>query len=92
MVEFIDFLVDGFVKNVVGGSSSNSFQVGMLIFLVVIGLLMLAARIDLEYVLLILSPGIIGAAFAGVLPAATLGIIILFLGIILALVMLAFVK
>lgn len=91
MLSFLQQFVDAFMSNVIGGSNSSAIIMGVLFLITILVAILLAARLDLELALVIVSPAIIIASFAGLLPALSFGIIVFLLalfwsGIILALI------
>lgn len=91
MLGFLQEFTDAFLGNVIGGSNSNSVVMATLFLITILVAILLAARLDLELALIIVSPAIIIASFAGFLPTLSFGIIVLLLalfwaGIILALI------
>ena len=74
-----DGLVDGVLGNVIGGSTGTAIQMGMFILFMLLVVVLLAARLDFISAILIVSPGILVAAFGGALPSPVTGIIVLFL-------------
>lgn len=88
---FFDTLLTPIFANIIGGTATQAVTMGSLFLITILAVLLLSARIDLEYVFIIISPAIITASFAGLLPPLAFGIIVLliaifFAGIILALV------
>jgi hypothetical protein len=76
-----DLLTAGFLENVVGGTWAQAGLVGFLVLIVVIVAILLAARVGLEFALVIVSPAIIAASFAGVLPPLAFGVVVLLVGL-----------
>lgn len=91
MLEFMETFTDGVIGNIIGGTDTSAVIMAVLFLITILVAILLAARLELELALVIVSPAIIIASFAGLLPALSFGIIVLLLalfwtGIILALV------
>lgn len=86
---WIDAIIDPILGNVIGGSAAQAVLMGSLFLISILVVLLLAARIDLEIALLIVSPAIIVASFANLLPPLAFGVMVFlialfFAGIIMA--------
>jgi len=91
MLTFLQSFTDGFMGNIIGGTDTSAVVMGTLFLITILVAILLAARVELELALIIVSPAIIIASFAGLLPPLTFGLIVLILalfwvGIILALI------
>lgn len=89
MTWLMDFL-DPILGNIIGGTATQAVTMGSLFLITILVVLLLAARVELELALIIISPAVIVASFAGLLPPLAFGIVVLlialfFAGIILAL-------
>lgn len=92
MVDFIDTLVSGFLANVIGGSTSQTVEIGMIVLVLGLIMFMLASGLDFRLVIVIGAPAVIAAVFDGMFPAAGLGVIILLLGWLAAMLIFALIK
>lgn len=91
MLEFLSDFTNGFMGNIIGGPDSSAVIMGVLFLITILVAILLAARVELELAMVIVSPAIIIASFAGLLPPLSFGIIVLILavfwtGVILALI------
>lgn len=91
MLAFLENFTDGFMGNIIGGTAASATIMATLILITILVAILLAARLDLELALVMVSPAIIIASFAGLLPPLTFGIIVFLLalfwvGIIMALI------
>lgn len=91
MLGFLQQFSDLFMGNVIGGPDTSAVIMASLFLITILVAILLAARVELELAIIIVSPAIIIASFAGLLPPLSFGIIVLLLaifwsGIILALI------
>jgi hypothetical protein len=91
MLSFLEDLTGSVMGNIIGGSQSGAVLMSTLFLITILVAILLAARLDLELALVIVSPAIVVASFAGLLPPLSFGVIVLLLaifwsGIILALI------
>lgn len=92
MLEFLRSFSEGLTGNIVGGVGTQSVVMATLFLIVILVVLLLAARLELEVALMIVSPGILVASFAGLLPPLTFGVIVLCLALFWSGVIMAVVK
>lgn len=81
MFQVLTDFIDGTLGYLVGGGTSSSVLIGCLVLIICLVIVLLAARLGFEVSLIIVSPGIIVASFAGFLPPLSFGIIVLLLGL-----------
>lgn len=91
MLGFLEDFSQGVMGNIIGGTDSGAVIMASLFLITILVAILLAARVELELALVIVSPAIVIASFAGLLPPLSFGIIVLLLalfwsGIILALI------
>lgn len=80
-MSWINALMDPVLGNIFGGTAAQAVTMGSLFIITILVMLLLAARIDLEYAFIIVSPAIIVASFAGLLPPLAFGVIVLLLAL-----------
>lgn len=81
MFQVLTDFIDGVLGYLVGGGTSSSVLIGVLVLIICLVIVLLVARLGFEVSLIIVSPGIIVASFHGFLPALSFGIIVLLLGL-----------
>jgi len=89
-VSWFDSIIEPVLGNIVGGTAGQALLMGTLFLITILAVLLLAARIDLELALVLISPAVIVASFSGLIPPLAFGVIvfliaIFFAGIIMAL-------
>jgi len=92
MLEFLDLFTDGVTGNIIGGAGSNAVTMATLFLIALLVMVLLSARLGLEIALIIVSPAIIIASFAGLIPQLALGIIVLILALFWAGIILEMIK
>lgn len=92
MLEFLDLFTDGVVGNIVGGSNSSAVTMATLFLISLLVMVLLSARLGLEIALIIVSPAIIIASFAGLIPQLAFGVIVFILALFWAGIILAMIK
>lgn len=92
MVAFIDDLSGSVISNIVGGTQGDAFVMATLFLITILVAILLAARLQLELALVIVSPAIIIASFAGLLPPFGFGVIVLLLAIFWAGIIIALIR
>jgi len=88
-MSFLNSFMDPVLGNIIGGTAAQAITMGSLFLLTILVVLLLASRIDLELALIIISPAVIAASFAGLLPPLAFGVIVLLLGIFFAAIIMA---
>lgn len=86
---WLDSLMDPILGNIIGGTAGQAVLMGTLFVITILVVLLLAARIDLELALIIVSPAIIVASFSGLLPPLAFGVVVLLLALFFAGIILA---
>lgn len=81
MLEFMDVFTDGIIANIIGGTNASAVIMASLFLITILVAILLAARLDLELAMVIVSPAIIIASFAGLLPPLSFGVIVLLLAL-----------
>lgn len=81
MLGFLDEFIASVAGNVIGGTSSASIELTVLFIISILVTVLLAARLELDLALVIVSPGIILASYVGILPPLAFGVVVLLLGI-----------
>jgi hypothetical protein len=92
MLGFLESLTGLFMANIIGGPDGTSLMVATLFLITILVAILLAARLELELALVIVSPAIIIASFAGLIPPVGLGIAIVLLALFWAGIILAIIR
>lgn len=81
MIDAVGTFFDSIMGNIIGGSGSTPVWIASLIILMILVVVLLAARVGFDVAMIIVAPGIIIASFAGLLPPISFGIIIILLAV-----------
>ncbi len=92
MLQFLSDFGNGVAGQIVGGTTTQAFTMATLFFIVILVALLIAARLDLEMALIIVSPGILVASFVNLIPPLGFGVIVLLLGLFWAGIILALIR
>lgn len=91
-LEVFDTFFGSVFGNLVGGTGSSPIWVAGLIILMLLLVVLLTAHLGWEVSVLILTPGILVASFAGFIPSMSFGVLVIVLGIIWTGIILALIK
>lgn len=80
-MEWITALVDSVLGSIVGGGATQAVTMATLFLITILAILLLAARVELELALVIISPAIIVASFSGFLPPLAFGLVVFLIGL-----------
>lgn len=92
MMEFLQVFVDGVTGNIIGGVNTDAVTMASLFLITILAAILLAARFELEMALIIVSPAVIIASFAGMLPPLAFGVMVLLLGVFFAGIIIAMIR
>lgn len=81
MIEAVSTFFDSVLGNLIGGSGSTPIWVAGLVILMLLVIVLLTARVGFDVALIIVTPGVIVASFAGYLPMMSFGVIVILLAI-----------
>lgn len=86
---WLESFMDPVLGNIVGGTAVQAVTMGSLFLITILVVLLLAARVDLELALIIVSPAVIVASFSGLLPPLAFGVVVFLLAVFFAGIILA---
>lgn len=92
MLQFLSDFGNGVAGQIVGGTTSQAVSMASLFFIVILVAILVAARLDLEMALIIVSPGILVASFVGIISPVSFGVMVLLLGLFWAGIILALIR
>lgn len=92
MLQFLSDFGNGVAGQIVGGTTTQAVSMASLFFIVILVAILIAARLDLEMALIVVSPGILVASFVGIIPPLGFGIVVFILGVFWAGIILALIR
>lgn len=80
-MSWFDSLIDPILANIIGGTAAQALLTGTLFVITILVVILLAARLPLDLAIIIISPAVILASFAGFLPPIAFGVMVLLIAI-----------